>query len=205
MRKIVNLRIQNGKKNSEEEVTNRFPTLYHNTLCIKCLGTHVCHENCKLEHASHGNRTLFQGCECMGSNQICKQCTHKPEDHFHEFAIYKKEKKTVEIILEDIKAKYLTAGADLIAAQESSNQHQDDLNLLMDSVNGSFTEIQEHFKNIRNLCPGFNFILELYAIVNTLSFKIKYLPNNCEEYRKMDEKITSLRDSIQRCEKSISS
>jgi len=83
------------KKSKETEVINRVPTSYHNTLCNKCLGTHVCHENCQLEHAPHGNRTLFQGCYCMGSNQICEKCGHKPEDHFHEYATYKKEKKTI--------------------------------------------------------------------------------------------------------------
>jgi len=110
----------------------------------------------------------------------------------------RKKKKPFEIILEDIKANYLTAGADLIAAQESSNQLQGDLNLLMHCVNGSFTEIQGHFRTIKEICPGFNFIPELSAMVNTLSFKNKYLPNGCEQYRMVDEKIKSLRDSIER-------
>jgi len=185
------------KKNEETEVITRVETSYHNTLCTKCVGIHVCHENCALEHAPHGHRTLFQGCACMGPDQWCRKCGHGPEDHFHEFATYRIEKKTVETILEDIKAECETAGADLTTAQESSDRYQNDLNSLANRVDNSFTKIKEHFKVISEICPGFNFIPEFTAMLNTLNYKIKYLPKTCEEYKRMAEKIKGLEETIQ--------
>ncbi|PKB93224.1 hypothetical protein RhiirA5_441966, partial [Rhizophagus irregularis] len=84
----------------------------------------ICHENCGLEFTGGSGTTTFNSCACMGGDGKCTKCGCDTYSHFHTDTEMKNETKTINEVLEDIKAQYDMADADHKRISNNANQYQ---------------------------------------------------------------------------------
>ena len=163
---------KNFKKMEKIKVKEWKKTDYYNTACQEHLNEYVCHENCGLSLMQTYNENHFLRC-AAASGHNCRVCSCLMKNHYHIFEIPVEVEKDQEVVIQDMKAKYEKANADLNTAT-TEIQKSEQLKLRLE------TEIQNKKKalntitsNLKSLCRNFNFHEELKGISGSLEKEAK--------------------------------
>ncbi|RGB32832.1 hypothetical protein C1646_762420 [Rhizophagus diaphanus] len=153
-----------------------------NTVCT----THqrsgiICHENCGLEFTSSSGTFTFSGCAVcarMVSDGKCAKCGCDTYSHFHTDMEMKNETKTINEVLEDIKAQYDMADADHKRISNDANQFQQAFDDLQVNADASYNRIRQLCTDLSKICSRFNFIDELRANFMNMKMDAKTIQNS---------------------------
>lgn len=175
-------KVQNSLKSSDNDIeknknytvkkkvpkTEMVSVPYYSTICSNC--NYVCHEKCGLNETRNTNDPVFMGCACMNSDGHCKECPEKCSytSHYHDNKAFKTVMVDVDEEIEDIKKKYLAA----------MNQKQQDVtkmdgltitrNALDAEIKKQQDEIRDYCMSLKKICKNFNFVDELYQLIEQL-------------------------------------
>ncbi|KAE9548291.1 hypothetical protein FO519_008497 [Halicephalobus sp. NKZ332] len=163
----------NYKQNKQVDYVEMEETNYHNTICMQHTDK-VCHEGCGLKFTTTAGDNIFTGCACMNGTKcnVC-ECTHAT--HYHAKKRPVKKTKTVEEILQDVKALY-----DQNTSRESDLKHQistlsSDITILQKALKEKEAEIHECCRALKKLCSQFNFVAELNSVIDTMEANARTL------------------------------
>ncbi|CAB4490857.1 hypothetical protein RhiirA1_524305 [Rhizophagus irregularis] len=150
-----------------------------NTVCT----THqrsgiICHENCGLEFTGGSGTTTFNSCACMGGDGKCTKCGCDTYSHFHTDTEMKNETKTINEVLEDIKAQYDMADADHKRISNDANQFQKTFADLQAKADGNYNKIRQLCTDLSKICSRFNFVDELHANIKNMKMDAKTIQNS---------------------------
>lgn len=148
------------------------PTAYKNTICTKC--NVACHENCNIEEIKEGDcKTGFVNCVAFGGKSNCGICDGKCDidSHYHGYGIPTATNVQVDDELQDIKQKYL----DAMGMNDKLMSESQKLKVQQDALDKEFDDIISKFKKdceeVKSVCSGFNFVKELYDLIDCLEKK----------------------------------
>ncbi|CAB5192118.1 unnamed protein product [Rhizophagus irregularis] len=146
-----------------------------NTVCT----THqrsgiICHENCGLEFTS----SSFDVCVCMGSDGKCTKCGCDAYSHFHTDVGMRTETKTINYVLEDVKAQYDMADADHKRISNDANQFQQAFANLQAKADDNYNKIRQLCSDLSKICSRFNFVDELNANIKNMKMDAKTIQNS---------------------------
>ena len=165
----------NYTQTHQVEHVEQVPAPYHSTLCSSC--NHVCHNQCGLNEITSKGDNAFKNCMAFSSKDNCTYCPSKCSYtvHFHGHFTYQKTSKSVEKVLEDIKAKHDDAmlGSQKhtkVAADASSARE-----LMKQAIVGLQTNIQTQCQSLLQICSGFNFVDELVITLTQLKAESRVL------------------------------
>ncbi|PKC63514.1 hypothetical protein RhiirA1_537715 [Rhizophagus irregularis] len=154
-----------------EEITIKKPIQKDtkDTLCT----THmrdgiICHENCQLEFNFESGSNNFISCSCMGQDGKCKVCGCGPSSHYHDSTEMVTETKTIEKVLEDIKAKYDLADQNHKVISNHATRFQESFANLQDQANANYDKILQLCTDLSKICSRFNFVDELHANIENM-------------------------------------
>ncbi|CAB4382298.1 unnamed protein product [Rhizophagus irregularis] len=154
-----------------EEITIKKPIQKDtkDTLCT----THmrdgiICHENCQLEFNFESGSNNFISCSCMGQDGKCKVCGCGPSSHYHDNTEMVTETKTIEKVLEDIKAKYDLADQNHKVISNHATRFQESFANLQDQANANYDKILQLCTDLSKICSRFNFLDELHANIENM-------------------------------------
>lgn len=151
---------------------------YHNTLCQTC--QQVCHEHCGLEFEKEAGSDTFRRCACMSGGTECTVCPGRCEaaSHFHGTYKIVRCQKTVEKIMEDIKAKYDAASDDLENARSEVGTVKGALDMLRRAQQGKMREIKDLCTDVKRIVTSFNFVDELRSVLDSLEMEKAQMTSN---------------------------
>ncbi|PKY19794.1 hypothetical protein RhiirB3_523784 [Rhizophagus irregularis] len=154
-----------------EEITIKKPIQKDtkDTLCT----THmrdgiICHENCQLEFNFESGSNNFISCSCMGQDGKCRICGCEPSSHYHDSTEMVTETKTIEKVLEDIKAKYDLADQNHKVISNHATRFQESFANLQDQANANYDKILQLCTDLSKICSRFNFVDELHANIENM-------------------------------------
>ncbi|PKC02375.1 hypothetical protein RhiirA5_504074 [Rhizophagus irregularis] len=154
-----------------EEITIKKPIQKDtkDTLCTTHMrdGT-ICHENCQLEVNFESGSSHFIRCSCMGQDGKCRICGCEPSSHYHDNTEMVTETKTIEKVLEDIKAQYDMADKTHKKISNYAHQFQETFANLQDQANANYDRIFQLCTDLSKICSRFNFVNELHANIENM-------------------------------------
>ncbi|PKK66345.1 hypothetical protein RhiirC2_36015 [Rhizophagus irregularis] len=154
-----------------EEITIKKPIQKDtkDTLCTTHMrdGT-ICHENCQLEVNFESGSSHFIRCSCMGQDGKCRICGCEPSSHYHDNTEMVTETKTIEKVLEDIKAKYDLADQNHKVISNHATRFQESFANLQDQANANYDKILQLCTDLSKICSRFNFLDELHANIENM-------------------------------------
>ena len=163
------------KKERVEEV-QQVATTEHNTLCQTC--HHVCHAGCGINFQGKPSGDELAGCACMDSTtKTCRQCPNRcgPASHYHAHYKIVKASKTVEQVLQSIKARYDAAGQAKGAAESQIGTCRGTLALMKQEQARKMDEIKRLCREIQGICRHFQFVDELKSVLDSLEMEKRQL------------------------------
>jgi hypothetical protein len=151
---------------------------YHNTLCQTC--QQVCHEKCGVEFEKNAGSDTFLRCACINGGSQCTVCPGhcEPASHFHGMYKIVRCQKTVEKIMEDIKAKYDAASDDLENARTEIGTVKGPLDMIHKAQQGKMKEIKGLCQDVKRIVTGFNFVDELHSVLASLEMEKFQMTSN---------------------------
>jgi predicted GTPase len=173
-----------------EKIVKMVDADYHSTICSTC--NYVCHDHCGLEEVTTTGTNHFINCAAMkGENcTVCpKRCIHSV--HYHSRKKMVEEEKTVEDVLEDIKAKYELSMKNKNEAEKQCTDAASALALIEAAVQKEREDVEAKCKELKKICSGFNLVDELYIHIQQLIAEAKNL-TSLEARKKAEEYIESL-------------
>jgi len=149
------------------------PTPYHNTICSRC--DHVCHQYCGLEEMTSTGSNHFLNCEAMNKTNNCTHCPGKCShtDHYHAKHIFVEEERTVEKVLEDMKAQYDDAVREHQHVSLEIDNYNNSLQSLDQTMQAIVDKLNRTCNKLKLLCTGFNFADELRVTYRQLQMEAK--------------------------------
>ncbi|CAG8535757.1 7569_t:CDS:2 [Ambispora leptoticha] len=151
---------------------------YHSTVCTLHLTKDiVCHEGCGLSEVTVSGTDHFLSCYCMGSNQLCKECGCGPKSHFHDKVKLVEETKTMNKVLEDMKAQYDNANQQHQKYSSDANNYQSSLANLQAAANAKYEYIHKLCLDLSKICSRFNFVDELHANIESMRQDARTIQN----------------------------
>ncbi|CAG8610675.1 21950_t:CDS:2, partial [Gigaspora rosea] len=151
---------------------------YHSTVCTLHLKDNIiCHDHCSLEMESSSGTDHFVGCACMGSNNICNHCNCGPRSHYHAMVKLTRETKTLNKVLEDMKAQYDSANQQYQKYSADANNYQSSLSNLQATANAKYELIHKLCKDLSKICSRFNFVDELHANIESMRQDARVIQN----------------------------
>ncbi|CAG8609535.1 7079_t:CDS:2, partial [Acaulospora colombiana] len=151
---------------------------YHSTVCTLHLKDNIiCHDNCGLEFKNNSGTNHFKYCACMNSNKICSKCGCGPLSHFHDNVKLVEETKTINSILEDIKAQYDNASQQYKKYSNDADNYQSSLATLQAAANAKYEFIHKLCHDLSKICSRFNFVDELHANIESMKQDARTLQN----------------------------
>ncbi|CAG8600104.1 11759_t:CDS:2 [Rhizophagus irregularis] len=183
-----------------EEITIKKPIQKDtkDTLCTTHMrdGT-ICHENCQLEVNFESGSSHFIRCSCMGQDGKCRIC-----GHYHDNTEMVTETKTIEKVLEDIKAQYDMADKTHKKISNYAHQFQETFANLQDQANANYDRIFQLCTDLSKICSRFNFVNELHANIENMRMDARNIQSidlrkNAEsDIRKLETFINGLSNRI---------
>ncbi|RIB24007.1 hypothetical protein C2G38_756468 [Gigaspora rosea] len=150
---------------------------YHSTVCSRHMDNIICHDNCGLEMKTSSGTDYFTACYCMGSNNICRFCNCGPTSHYHAMVKLIKETKTLNKVLEDMKAQYDSANQQYQKYSTDANNYQSTLANLQATANAKYEYIHKLCKDLSKICSRFNFVDELHANLDNMRQDARVIQN----------------------------
>jgi hypothetical protein len=149
---------------------------YHSTICENC--NYVCHDNCSLQEISELGSNQFKNCAAF-SGDYCKDCPGKClyTRHYHAKKTVKTIEKTVEKMLQDIKAKFDSANnkvSDAKSQLKVISSSRDDVNK---KIEVEISRLDNSCKEIMTHCTGFNLAAELNNTMQQLTVERSMMSN----------------------------
>jgi hypothetical protein len=150
---------------------------YHSTICGTC--TVVCHNNCGLNEISQKGSHQFTQCYAFSGKSNCSCCPGRCSytDHFHDRKQFVEEEKTLEEVIQDIKAKYDHA----VQAYGQAASQQGGLAAARQAVEAGIStlvqNVQDACHNIKRHCSNFNLAAELAVTIRQLEAERDLLDN----------------------------
>ncbi|CAB4382296.1 unnamed protein product [Rhizophagus irregularis] len=188
-----------------EEITIKKPIQKDtkDTLCTTHMrdGT-ICHENCQLEVNFESGSSHFIRCSCMGQDGKCRICGCEPSSHYHDNTEMVTETKTIEKVLEDIKAQYDMADKTHKKISNYAHQFQETFANLQDQANANYDRIFQLCTDLSKICSRFNFVNELHANIENMRMDARNIQSidlrkNAEsDIRKLETFINGLSNRI---------
>ncbi|PKY49131.1 hypothetical protein RhiirA4_545082 [Rhizophagus irregularis] len=188
-----------------EEITIKKPIQKDtkDTLCTTHMrdGT-ICHENCQLEFNCESGSSHFIRCSCMGQDGKCRICGCGPSSHYHDNTEMVTETKTIEKVLEDIKAQYDMADKTHKKISNYAHQFQETFANLQDQANANYDRIFQLCTDLSKICSRFNFVNELHANIENMRMDARNIQSidlrkNAEsDIRKLETFINGLSNRI---------
>ncbi|PKC61493.1 hypothetical protein RhiirA1_524304 [Rhizophagus irregularis] len=153
-----------------------------NTVCT----THqrsgiICHENCGLEFTSSSGTNTFSGCAVcalMVSDGKCAKCGCDTYSHYHTDTEMRTETRTINYVLEEVKAQYDMAVADHKRIGNVTNQFQKTFADLQAKADGNYNKIRQLCTDLSKICSRFNFVDELHANIKNMKMDAKTIQNS---------------------------
>ncbi|CAG8669174.1 4190_t:CDS:2, partial [Dentiscutata erythropus] len=151
---------------------------YHSTICDNHYKNNIiCHERCGLEMETRLGTNNLVHCSCMGSNDICTKCNCGPKSHYHTDKKMVKETKTLNKVLEDMKAQYDMASQQYQKYNTDANNYQSALLKLQAAANAKYELIHKLCKDLSKICSRFNFVDELHANIENMRQDARTIQN----------------------------
>ncbi|GBB99715.1 hypothetical protein RclHR1_03600011 [Rhizophagus clarus] len=150
-----------------------------NTLCT----THmregiICHENCRLEFTHESGTNNFIHCRCMGTDGKCSVCGCEPTSHYHDNTKMVTETKTIEKVLEDMKAQYDEADKNHKKISNYTNDFEKNFADLQAKVDANYDKIHQLCTELSKICSRFNFVDELHANIENMRMDARTIQNS---------------------------
>lgn len=151
----------------EIETADIVDTSIPSTLCGQC--NQVCHENCQPNESTTTGSQLSNQCWVF-KNGHCQICVNKCSytTHYYAKKTIKKSKKKMQTILDDIKFKYDQAWNEKNTYQKKITSKEDAKKVLEIALKEKNEEIKQLCVELRDICAGFDFTLELNVFINQL-------------------------------------
>jgi len=148
---------------------------YHSTICSTC--NTVCHDRCGLEFTPDKNSNVFCQCACMSGHNTCQVCKERcgPSSHYHAKKRVKKLVKSVEHVLIEMKAQFEESEKKEKDLTSKICNFENDLAQVKALQKGKMEEIKKLCLELKEICPDFNLVHELYAVVTALKFNARKL------------------------------
>ncbi|CAF2780569.1 unnamed protein product [Rotaria sp. Silwood2] len=140
-------------------------TPYHNTQCLSC--PRVCHENCGLDYTINIGDNIFRGCACMNGD-YCRDCTHHYSKHVHVKFKYVSKTTTVPLLTDEEKKEMDSMTDTESQKQALITKMNDKITSIENSVKVFKNELTKALKQLKDLCPYYDYKLELNCAVKLL-------------------------------------
>ncbi|RGB32830.1 hypothetical protein C1646_743705 [Rhizophagus diaphanus] len=124
--------------------------------------------DCQLEFNCEDGSNNFIGCSCMGQDGKCRVCGCGPSSHYHDNTEMVTETKTIEKVLEDIKAKYDLADENHKRISNHATRFQESFANLQDQADANYDKILQLCTDLSKICSRFNFVDELHANIENM-------------------------------------
>ena len=150
---------------------------YHSTICGTC--NVVCHDHCRLEEIGQKGSHQFTQCYAFRGASKCNACPGgcSYTDHFHARKQFVDEQKTLEEVIQDIKAKYDLA----VSTYSQAASQQGGLASARQAVEAGIAalvdNVQQACRNIKRHCSNFNLAAELAVTIRQLEAERDLLDN----------------------------
>lgn len=164
------------------------PDDQHSTMCLACQT--MCHQPCGLnefegdvddddEDRRIARGKYFSNCYCFlhGDHKTCRVCGCDTMSHFHAKKVYVEVEVTVEAVVEELRAKYENAGAQLKDAERGRSTAKGDLALVKRAQSAKLDAIRDLCREVKTICSGFNFVDELQSVVAAMDMSAQQLKN----------------------------
>ena len=163
---------KNFKKMDKIKVKEMKKTDYFSTACQEHLNEKVCHENCGLGLMQTCNESHFLSC-AAASGHNCRVCSCLMKIHYHIFEIPVEVEKEQEVVIQDMKAKYDKANADLNTATTEIQKNEQLKRKLETEIQNKKGDLNKITSSLKSLCRNFNFHEELKGISASLEKEAK--------------------------------
>ncbi|RGB32829.1 hypothetical protein C1646_743704 [Rhizophagus diaphanus] len=140
----------------------------------------------------------------IASGGKCKVCGCEPSSHYHDNTEMVTETKTIEKVLDDIKAQYDMADKTHKKISNYAHKFQETFANLQDQANANYDRIFQLCTDLSKICSRFNFVDELQANIANMRMDARNiqsidLRNNAEsDIRKLETFISGLSNRINR-------
>ena len=163
---------KNFKKMDKIKVKEIKKMDYYSTICSEHLNEKVCHDKCSLSLMPNHNEKHFLSCYCATGNN-CDVCKCPIGRHYHSFEIPVEFEKEQEVVIQDMKAKYDRANADLSTATNEIQKNEQLKDKLETEIQNKKKDLNSMASSLKNLCRNFNFYEELKGIIASLDKEAK--------------------------------
>ncbi|RIB24000.1 hypothetical protein C2G38_2071145 [Gigaspora rosea] len=170
---------------------------YRSTVCVLHFKDNIiCHEYCEPKMVS--GTDFFVDCACMGTGSICRVCNCGAKSHYNAMVKFVRETKTINKVLEDMKAQYGIANQQYQKYSTDVNNYQSLLSNLQATANAKYEHIHKLCIDLSKICSRFNFVDELHANIESMRQDARVLKNvhlrrNAEvEIKKLEKLATDL-------------
>ena len=203
----------NYKQNKQVEYIEMEETEYFNTICMNHTDK-VCHENCGLNCKTGVGDSALIRCSCIKHPQLlgrigqmvgilkaeCHVCKCAHTAHYHDNKKPVKKIKTVEEILQDVKARYDQNTRKNATIENKINALNVDIQTLQEVLKKKETEIHRWCQKLKEICSQFNFIDELKSVIDTMKANARGLTSMKarSEADNMINNIEKLADELQK-------
>ncbi|CAG8587008.1 2974_t:CDS:2 [Paraglomus occultum] len=175
------------------------PANYHSTVCVTHLREDIiCHDGCGLEFTDTSGTDYFRHCLCIGSDSICTQCGCGPESHVHNKVKMVTETKTINKVLQDMKAQFDMADQEHQRLDQDAKGYQATLANLQATADNKYKQIHKLCHDLSKVCSRFNFVDELHANIENMRQDARAMQNASmrkkaeEEIRKIEKLVNDL-------------
>lgn len=156
------------------------------TTCAQC--SHSCHIGCKLDEVTATGTDHFRRCWAI-EGENCKECPGKCHhtQHYHSHKIIRIEVKTIEQVLEDVKAKHDASINDQNIAKANVADKEGAIKVTKQALEAAVDKIVGSMREIKKVASHFNLTNELYNELAILKKKGEALttPEARDEHEKM--------------------
>lgn len=141
---------------------------FHSTVCRSC--NHVCHHRCGLNEISTEGSNAFLNCCAFNGASSCVECPGRcgHQTHYHSRRVPKVVTKSVEDILQPMKAKFDAAQKGLQAATAKIKDSAQVKKLIVAEMRRAKDAVLAKSRQVKEICSQFNFVQELHADIQQL-------------------------------------
>lgn len=154
-------------------------TRTHNTVCM--VHKSNCHAGCSLDEVGTKGHDSFKGCAAMqGKDHTCTVCPDACpwSDHEHARSVWRKTSKTVQQVLQDVKATHEAYVREAEEAGVELSTHERNLALLEHVLHEKTQGIRDLATQLMTLCSGVVLADELGCVLRSIKLSIRNLTNN---------------------------
>ncbi|CAG8553431.1 7482_t:CDS:2 [Acaulospora morrowiae] len=154
------------------------PASYHSTVCVTHLREDIiCHDHCGLEFKDTSDTSHFRHCACMGDDVMCTECGCGPQSHVHEKVQLITETKTINKVLQDMKAQYDMAEQEHQRIDQDAKDYHETLAKLQATADDKYKQIHQLCYDLSKVCSRFNFVDELHANIENMRQDARAMQN----------------------------